>query len=852
MKKYKLIGISFILLLPAIGLYGQQDSPSDFWLNSPTDNFATIQSNVEQYYTGKDKGQGSGYKQWKRWEYFNQTRLTPDGKITNVTARNWDAYVEQTQRYNLNDGGNSDATNGYWTNLGPFGYSNGAGWNPGVGRINVIAFHPTNSNIFWVGMPSGGLWKTTTGGTSWTPLTDGMPRIGVSGIAIDYNNTNIMYILSGDGDGGDTQSIGVLKTLDGGVTWLSTGLTWTVANAIRGYKLLMHPTDDNILFAVTTDGVYKTINGGYSWTKVLAGSYRDIEFKPVDPTYVYVSGTSTFYRSTDTGDTWAQIVTGMPAGATRIAIAVTPNSSSYVYLFSGPPTAAGSFKGFYLSTNSGASFSTRSTTPNVLGYSSTGNDDKHQTTYDLATAVSRTNSAQVIVGGINTWTSANWGTTWTISSMWSDYTGTIGYTHADIHDLAINPLDNYLYCCSDGGIFRSTDFGLNWTDLTAGIANTQWYKIAGIASNSNLIIGGTQDNGCNKWTGGSTMQHIYGADGMDCMIDPTNANIMYYGAQYGELVRSTNGGASYTNIQPAGSSGPWVTPYIMDPYTPTTIYAGYSAVYKSINSGTSWTNLGVSGTSAMAIGTNNTSRVYTASSSSIWRSDNGGTSWTSIAAGLPGIGITSIAVNPDNSLDVFVTVGNYNAGLKVYSSANGGASWTNISGTLPNVVVNCIAYEDNNAVPDDALYIGTDIGVYYRNATIGDWVPFQNGLPNVPVSDLEINKTVSLIWAGTYGRGLWNSNLFTVCPTDYLLTTANDPSNPNYTGFQFYESSNSATSSRVITGGIGTDVTYKAGNYVLLTTGFNAKANNLFKATLGPCKATTLKMSGVYGGHISK
>ncbi|NVO19246.1 MAG: hypothetical protein HXX13_06065 [Bacteroidetes bacterium] len=840
-------GILLILLLITLKSLGQQDSPSELWLNPGTDDFVKIQGNVESYYSGKSKGQGSGYKQWKRWEYYNQSRLTREGKITNVTARNWEAYLDYQQRYSGNNGDNPTATNGYWASIGPFGYTNGAGWNPGVGRINVIAFHPTDPNIFWVGMPAGGLWKTTTGGTSWSPLTDGMPRIGVSGLAVDYTNTNVMYLLSGDGDGGDTQSIGVLKTTDGGVTWQSTGLTWTVNQSIRGYKLIMHPVNNNMLFAVTTDGVYKTSNGGYSWIKVLAGSYRDIEFKPGDPTYVYVSGTSSFYRSTDSGDSWTQISTGIPTGCSRIAIGVTPNATSYVYLFAGPPTAVGSFKGFYLSTNSGASFSVRSTSPNILGYSSTGNDNSSQTTYDLSMAVSLTNNSQVIVGGINTWTSANWGSTWAISSMWNDNGGTIGYTHADIHDLAINPLNNYLYCCSDGGIFRSTDFGSNWTDLTAGIANTQWYRIAGIESNVNLIIGGAQDNGCNKWTGGSAMQHIYGADGMDCMIDYGNANTMYYGSQSGDLVRSTNGGTTYTSIQPAGSTGAWVTPYIMNPGNSSIIYGGYNnAIYKSTNQGTTWTNMGVSGSSAMAIGTNFTDRVYAANGTSIWRSDNGGTSWASISFGLPGIGITSIAVNPDNSLDVFVSVGDYYSGLKVYSSTTGGASWTNISGTLPNVVVNCIAYEDNNSSPDDALYIGTDIGVYYRNATIGDWIPFMNGLPHVPVFDLEINKTSGLIRAGTYGRGIWSSGLFTACPYGYLLTTANDPSNPNYTGYQFYEASNYISSSRIITGGIGTDVTYKAANYVQLTTGFNAKQENLFKATLGPCGAAKAPVSGTY------
>lgn len=850
MKKFIHINITFLFLMLAFGLFGQQESPSDLWLNSATDDFATIQQNVEQFYAAKDKGRGSGYTQWKRWEYFNQNRLSPDGKVINVTAKTLESYLEHNQKYSPGGIMAPNTTNGYWSSLGPTTYTNLNGYNPGIGRINVIAFHPTVSNTFYVGMPSGGLWRTTNGGGAWTPLTDGMPRIGVSGIAVSYTNPNIIYILTGDGDGGDTQCIGVLKSINGGVTWLSTGLSYSTTSSVRGYKLIMHPTNSNTLFAVTTSGIHKTTNGGVTWNQVLSGSYRDIEFKPGDPTVVYVSGTSTFHRSTDTGETWTQITTGMPVSATRIAIAVSPANANYVYLFSGPPTAVGAFKGFYLSTNSGASFSTRSTTPNLLGYSSTGNDNDHQTTYDLAVAVSQTSSSQVIVGGINTWTSGNWGTSWTISSWWDTRGNTIGYTHADIHDLAINPINNYLYCCSDGGIFRSTDFGLNWTDLTAGISNTQWYRIAGLESNSNLLIGGTQDNGSNKWIGGTNMQHILGADGMDCMVDHSNSNILYYSSQNGGLVKSTNGGSSYSGIQPSGSSGSWVTPYIMDPSNSSILYAGYSDVYKSTNGGASWTNAGVDGRGAMAMGSSFTGRIYASNGTSIWRSDDAAATWTSISAGLPGISITFIAVNPDNSLDVFVTVGGYNSGLKVYSSNNGGASWTNISGTLPNMAVNCIAYEDNNGAPDDALYIGTDIGVYYRNTTLGDWIPYMNGLPTMPVFDLEINKTSGLIRAGTYGRGLWSSALYTPCPTAYLLTVANDPSNPNYTGFQYYDASNYVTSSRIITGGIGTDVTYKAGNYILLTTGFNARENNLFNAKLGPCEPAAAVVTGTYEGKL--
>jgi len=839
MKKYFWITLALPLMMLFLNASGQT-SVNDMWLNPPTDDFATIQKNVNNYFEGRDKGRGSGYIQWKRWEFLASNRLTADGKITNWGARNFEEYNRYTAELANQSGDQTETTFGYWASLGPTSYTNLDGWNPGIGRINCITFHPTLSGTFWIGAPAGGLWKTTNSGSSWTPLTDGMPSIGVSGIAIDYTNTNVIYILTGDGDAGDTKSIGVLKSVNGGETWMPTGWSWAVTDNVRGYKLIMHPTDHNTLFvvcraddAIANAGIYKSTNGGTSWTQVKSGlTVQDIEFKPGDPTIMYASGGTQFLKSTDSGDTWTRILTGVPTTANRMAIGVTPANSSYVYILAGPSTATGVFVGEYLSTNSGTSFTLKCNTPNLLGYETDGQDNKNQSWYDLATAVSRTDATKVIIGGINTWASSNSGVNWNMTSMWDTRVSGYGYTHADIHGLDINPLNNYLYCVSDGGVHVSSNFGTTWTDITPGIAITEWYRISGIDSNPNLIIGGTQDNGSNKWSGGTNMEHLQGADGGDCMVDFTNSNILYC-TYNGALMKSTNGGTSFGYIGPTYDN--LLTPFIMNPNDHLTIYGGYNNVYKSTNGGSSWVNKGISGSSAMAIGTSNSQRVYAASGTSIWMSADGGDTWSSVGTNLPNYSITGIAVDPANSFSVFVTLGGYNAGQKVYHSTDAGTNWTNISGTLPNIPTNCIAFANTSGSPANSIYIGTDIGVFYRDDNHTDWIPFRNGLPTVPVFDLEINETSSVITAGTFGRGLWRSELYSSCPVWYYLTTSNDPSNPNSTGYQFYEASDSVTSSRVITGGIGTNVVYKSGNYVRLTTGFQAKQNNFFQAKLGPC-----------------
>ncbi len=127
-----------------------------------------------------------------------------------------------------------------------------------------------------------------------------------------------------------------------------------------------------------------------------------------------------------------------------------------------------------------------------------------------------------------------------------------------------------------------------------------------------------------------------------------------------------------------------------------------------------------------------------------------------------------------------------------------------------------------------------------------------NGLPTVPVYDIEINNTNGLIRAGTYGRGLWSSSLYSSCPGGYQLSTLNDPSNPNYTGFQLYEASSYVRSSRIIMGGVGTDVTYKAGSYVDLEEGFYVHKGSEFKAILGPCEAVKADNPGIIGEILAK
>jgi len=739
-----------------------------------------VQQLAESYFENIDKGRGSGYKQYKRWEHRMERLVNEDGLINkNFSRMTWDAGI----RANAINPSSTNSRMAGWMDLGPTSYTNGnSGYNGGLGRVGVVAFHPTDANTLYVGTPAGGMWKSTNGGSNWSPMSDALASIGVSGIAVDHTTPNTVYILTGDGDGGQTKSIGVMKSIDGGATWATTGLSWGVSSNNRGYKLLMHPTNSSIMLAVTTSGILKTNDGWATWSNVQGGSFRDIEFKPGDPTTMYASTTATFYRSTDTGSSWGTISSGLPTGENRAALGVSPANSNYVYYLAGPATGAGSFKGIFRSTDSGLTFSAMATTPNILGYPTNGSDSSSQSSYDLALAVNPSSANNIITGGINVWRSTDGGVNNTAVSQWNQPTGAFEYVHADIHELTYNPVDGKLYVGSDGGVSVSSDNGQTFTNIWDGLQIMQFYRIAGVEANPNLIIGGTQDNGTNVYSGSPNIQHIYGADGMDCVIDYNNNSTLYFAFQGGGFRKSTNGGTTSFNIKPGGSSGAWVTPYAMDANSPSIIYGGFSDVYRSANGGSSWTNLGSDGRGALAIGTDDPSRLYAAVGSGIQMSANTGGSWTTVTGSWPGLTITFIAVDPNDAQRVWITLGGYTAGQKVYESTNAGTSWTNISGTLPNVPALSVAHQDTSGTPMDAIYVGMDVGVYYQS-DVTPWQLHETGLPNTPIYDLEINETNQKIIAGTFGRGLWEAPLFGAPTCDLVISnvTSIDTSCPTST-----------------------------------------------------------------------
>lgn len=721
-------------------------------------NFYEIQEEFESTWSGMESERGSGWKPFKRWEYETEERVYPSGEFP--PRHQLFTELQKFNSYKEGRVGENTRSQGSWEELGPLSWQNQSGWNPGIGRVNFIYEEPGNQNTIYVGTPAGGLWRSEDGGNSWTPLTDLLPSMGVSGIAVDPGNTDVIYIATGDRDANDYNGVGVLKSTDYGQSWQTTGMGWNISDGLKSNWLIMHPTDAQTLFLASNDGLYRTTDGAESWQSVLNGNIREVEFHPENPEIVYAVS-NRFYRSENGGTSFSTINDGFPSSSqiNRLSLAVSAVTPDYVYVLAGEEATSG-YRGTYFSDNTGLSFTEQSAQPNIMGYSTDGSSSGGQSWFDIALAASQTNPFRIVTGGINVWRSNNAGVDYSPQSHWV-FPSQIGYTHADIHFLRY--YGNRLYCGSDGGIFVSTNDGNSWTDLSAGIGNTQLYRMAFSESEPYNIMVGTQDNGTNLLNS-QTFTHLLGGDGNGAAVNDDNPDVLYAAYPYGSITMSTDAGASFEGISdPIDENGLWVTPFVLDPNNQNILYAGYQNIWKHTEQD-GWeviSSFGGGSFRALAVAPSNSDYLYAARGSTLYMTSDGGTSWENISTDLPNLNITDIAVSPTNPEYLIVTCSGYTNGNKVYASSNAGGSFENISYNLPNIPANAVTFDNTS---ENGVYVGTDIGVFYTNDNLANWIDFMDGLPRTKVRQLLISESIGKIRAGTFGRGIWESDLYS--PSD--------------------------------------------------------------------------------------
>ena len=572
------------------GVLTAPDEPS-VWVNAMVDPSVNVYDAVakfEAYWKDRPVEKGHGWKQFRRWQAFMEPRVYPTGERPNPTVL-YQAQQELQVQLNAQKGSVSGAESttpgiGNWTLVGPVDGNAIAG----IGRVNAIAFHPTVPNRLFAGAPAGGLWRSDDNGATWSTNTDLLPNLGVSAIAIDPLNPDTMYIGTGDRDAGDTYSIGVLKTVDGGQTWTTTGLTMTVDLNRRVTGLAIHPTQTQTVVATTRNGIFRTTDGGITWSPVQGGTFQTIQSVPGNSRLLYAStyNNTRIFRSTDFGATWSMVTTGLPTtNCLRSEIATTAADTNYVYAVYSANNYG--LLGVYRSTDRGVNWTQVKgpTNPNLLDWGVNGTGTGGQGWYDLAIAASPVDKEVVLVGGVNVWRSSNGGTNWTLSGHWTGGGGK-PFVHADVHILAFKPNTAEVWAGCDGGMYVSPNSGsLTWSSQNMGLSISQYYKIAVTAAAPAMTLAGSQDNGTHLNDNG--FDRVRGGDGMDCGIAQDNPNVMYSSVYYGDFRKSTNRGQSFNapfNLTPSGS-GNWVTPFLVSQHNSNVLYAGFSQVWKSANGG---------------------------------------------------------------------------------------------------------------------------------------------------------------------------------------------------------------------------------------------------------------------------
>ncbi len=797
MKKFIRLLASFLFLSLLSSTAFAQNKDWLLKMQDPNVNFWELQKEFNDYWKNRTDYKGNGYKVFKRWEYINEVRVLADGKLLAP-----DYVMREYERY-MADAPLQKSASGTWNIVGPTTYpSNNTSQPTGKGRINAIAFHPNDASTLYIGSPSGGIWKSTDDGASWNSLSANIPYLGVSAILVHPTDPNIIYIGTGDRDSEDAPGVGVYKTTDGGATWAPANSG--MGNTTVG-MMLMNPNDPNMLFAATYGGIFKSVNAGASWTLTQAGDFRDIKFKPGDPSIMYAARIVTpseFYRSTTTGDSWTQIAIPTAGVGSRMVIGVSPANASYVYLVQ-IKNNDGTFQALLRSTNSGQTFSQQSNSPNIFDYACNGSGTASQATYDLCIEVDKTDEDIVYVGSINSWKSSDGGVNWSPVSHWvgsnfapGDPTANCAASvHADHHCYEWSPLHNpdRLYLGHDGGIAYTANGGTTWTDITSNLPIGQVYKIGQSAHTANTVLAGFQDNGVSGTTNGVSFTTVAGGDGGECAVDYSNANFCYRETQNGALRRSSTGalGSGSNIISALFDPTAFIAPYMLHRTVHSTMFFPRTNVWRSTNvtaspsSSVTWDSISTfaAGATIRVIEQSpaNLDIVYisrgSGASSVLYRSDNANAApasvtWTTIPKP-QGLTVTDIKANPTDENIVYAT-----AGMKVFKSTNKGGSWTDISGNLPALFVNCLVLDKD---ANEGIYIGNQTGVWYKDATVSEWILFSSSLPPVDVRELEIyydaNPDNSRITAATYGRGIWQSDLIqinVVNPSNLTATPFNN------------------------------------------------------------------------------
>ena len=752
-----------------------------------------------------------------------------------------------------------------WTALGP--------GNVG-GRVRSIVVNPSNGNQIIIGSVSGGIWKSTDGGASWSSKTDTLSFLAISSLLIDPLNSNVVY--AGTGEGWQNYDAvyggGIYKSTDFGDTWaLLSSTTGAAAGNFRNVMKLASDTSGNI-YAATKDymakygggvydvagGLFLSSNQGTSWNKISSTTMSTNYFNPDDVVAVSSSvidfavganGATPggIYRTTDGGGTWSKVSSALPAsGYGRIALAQDPNTLTTLYAafesLDTSPSGDGGLKGIFKSTDGGAVW-IQLTSPQKIASTSTSSGNmsylKDQGWYDNVIAVDPNNSSNIFVGGVEVMKTTNGGASWTQATYWNSFYG-LPYVHADHHAIAFDrTTPNTIIEGNDGGVYKTTNAGASWTSLNNGLSITQFYGGA-VYKTGATYYGGTQDNGHLKYSGTGTLwSAAVGGDGGYAAQDQTTPQVSYEEYVYLELSKTTDGGTTWNDcisgLTDAKNSSAclFIAPFAMSTENSSDLIAGSNRVWVSTNSAGSWTavsNVLSSGRFVSAVtltsGTTNFLAFAGTTDGKMFRCRTldptaGVNAWDTVTPPSSNNGwVRRIVVDPNDKNKVYACYGGYNTAGQLSSrhlwySTDQGTTWSDISTQLPNVPVHSLAIDPNSS---SVVYAGTETGVYTTSNLGTTWQLYSAGMPTyVPTDEVVVQHDTKALFAFTHGRGVFSTS----------------PSSNSSPGWTIQTSGITASLASVRAVDQSTCWTAGAGGVVLLTTNGGNKWNSVGGGTIG-------------------
>jgi hypothetical protein len=650
--------------------------------------------------------------------------------------------------------GQPDPSLPLWRELGPWTVPNGQTY--GASRVNVsgriatIAIDPSNANHVLVGAANGGVWESFDKGTSWAPRTDYQATLTVGALAFDPVNPSVVYCGLGEGNWWSWLGTGVLRSTDGGTTWTPRCTAPFVGQGF--YDLVVDPHDHRRLFAATTGGLYVSTDRGQTWTQRRAVTTWSLSISSGAAGQVLAACSDGIWRSNDHGSSFASVaIPGAPGGFNRLAVAIAPSDPTIAYAWGAGPPNTSSGPTPYLWRRSGRTWSAQTVPPSVA----TG-----QSWYDWFLAVSPDNADQIYCGAISAYRGTRSGTTWSWVDIATKSSG--DSIHPDQHAIAIetgNP--NLIYVGCDGGLYQSPDRGQTWTHKNNGLVITEFEYLAQKLGSSRWLMGGTQDNGTERWQGSPIWEHIADGDGGDCAVSRPSPNIAFHTFYGMSPQRSTSSGdwGTWSNITPpvpSGESSLFYPPLETSASSGNTVAIGGGALYVSRDNGSTWTRLPFAGggtATAMYIPDGDTVLVGL-SNGQVQRTTWSGSAWSGLSAlttPRAGAFVSDIGVDSSNASRIWVTYSTVGGG-RVFLSTDGGSTFADRSAGLPNLSITAIALDPWNG---NRAWVSASLGVYQTTDGGASWTGFASGLPNAYVGDLAFHQHSRVLRAGLRNRGAW-------------------------------------------------------------------------------------------------